>query len=84
MALAWQVRWWEFLRDTGGTGFWHETYFMRGGMEAVYDNIPDNIGFLKFAPVVAARGSMFSARRRLKLREDSSVPAAVNESELYE
>ena len=24
--------WWqEFLRDSGGTGFWHETYFMRGG-----------------------------------------------------
>ncbi len=77
--------WWkEFLRDTGGTGFWHETYFMRGGMEAVYDNIPDNIGFLKFAPVVAARGSMFSARRRLRLGEESSAPAAMNESELYE
>ena len=28
--------WWrQFLRDSGGTGFWHETYFMRGGMEAV-------------------------------------------------
>src|SRR5215469_10119393 len=26
--------WWrQFLRDSGGTGFWHETYFMRGGME---------------------------------------------------
>ena len=24
--------WWQnFLRDSGGTGFWHETYFMRGG-----------------------------------------------------
>ncbi|HXW76651.1 MAG TPA: DUF4188 domain-containing protein, partial [Candidatus Eremiobacteraceae bacterium] len=27
--------WWkEFLGDSGGTGFWHEAYFMRGGMEA--------------------------------------------------
>jgi hypothetical protein len=77
--------WWkEFLRDTGGTGFWHETYFMRGGMEAVYDNIPDRIGFLKFAPTIAARGSMFSARRRLGLGPESSVPAAVKETELYE
>ena len=28
--------WWtNFLRDSGGTGFWHETYFMRGGIEAM-------------------------------------------------
>ena len=28
-------QWWQrFVRDTGGTGFWHETYLMRGGMEA--------------------------------------------------
>jgi hypothetical protein len=28
--------WWQtFLRDSGGTGFWHETYFMRGGMDAI-------------------------------------------------
>jgi Monooxygenase af470-like len=32
--------WWQkFLRDSGGTGFWHEAYFMRGGMEAVYDDV---------------------------------------------
>jgi hypothetical protein len=30
--------WWQtFLKDSGGTGFWHETYFMRGGIEAIYD-----------------------------------------------
>ena len=77
--------WWkEFLRDTEGTGFWHEAYFMRGGMEAVYDNIPDSIGFLKFAPTTAARGAMFSARKRMKLGSESAVPPAVNETELYE
>ncbi len=28
--------WWlQFLRDSGGTGFWHETYFLAGGVEAV-------------------------------------------------
>jgi hypothetical protein len=76
--------WWrDFMRDTKGTGFWHETYFRRGGMEAVYDNIPDNIGFLNFAPVTAARGSMFSARRRL-LGQESPVPDVINETELYE
>ena len=38
--------WWKnFLRDTGGTGFWHEAYFMRGGMEAIYDTMPKQQGF---------------------------------------
>jgi hypothetical protein len=32
--------WWrDFLRSSPGTGFWHEAYFMRGGMEAVYDDV---------------------------------------------
>ena len=40
--------WWQqFLRDSGATGFWHEAYFMRGGMEAVYDDMPADIGFLR-------------------------------------
>ena len=54
--------WWlKFLKDTGGTGFWHETYFRRGGMEAIYDNVPQPIGFMGFAPVIPARGRMFGA-----------------------
>jgi hypothetical protein len=33
-------KWWrDFLRDAGGTGFWHELHSMRGGMEAVYDDM---------------------------------------------
>src|SRR5690349_3064373 len=52
--------WWtQFLRDSGGTGFWHEAYFMRGGMEAVYDDLVEEIGFLRFAPAHTARGAMF-------------------------
>ncbi len=32
--------WWKtFLKDSGGTGFWHETYCMRGGIEAIYDDV---------------------------------------------
>src|SRR6516164_6038789 len=54
------LRWKEFLRNSGGTGFWHEAYFMRGGMEAIYDDIPKRIGFAAFAPVAVARGPMFS------------------------
>jgi hypothetical protein len=78
-------QWWqEFLRDSGGTGFWHETYFMRGGMEALYDdvNLPP-LGFQAFAPSVPSRGSMFSARSRLHLAgEVPAQPAGVTERDL--
>jgi hypothetical protein len=62
--------WWkDFLRDSAGTGFWHETYFMRGGIEAIYDDIAKPIGMMSFAPLERARGPMFSARSRLGLGE---------------
>ena len=58
--------WWKtFLRDSGGTGFWHETYRAVGGIEAIYDDLRAPVGMLKFAPAVDARGGMFSARKRL-------------------
>lgn len=76
--------WWkEFLRNSGGTGFWHETYFMRGGMEAIYDDIPKGIGFGAFAPLHAARGNMFSARTRLKVQGSDTVPVPIVENDLY-
>ena len=75
--------WWKnFLRDSGGTGFWHETYTIRGGMEAIYDDIAPKIGFMSFAPIVHARGSMFTASYR-SARADNPEPV-VPESELYE
>lgn len=58
-------QWWQqFLRNTGGTGFWHETYFKAGGMEAIYVDIFDAIGLRQFAPVQPARKNLFSARSR--------------------
>jgi hypothetical protein len=74
--------WWKnFLRDSGGTGFWHETYLMRGGMEAIYDDLPAPIGFLRFAPEIPARGSMFGAARRAAQPQDAAP--VVREDELY-
>ena len=74
--------WWKkFLRDSGGTGFWHESYLMRGGMEAIYDDIPKPIGFAGFAPVQAARGTMFSASHRAG--QPGSAAPVTSESELY-
>lgn len=76
-------RWWlDFMRDAGGTGFWHEAYFMRGGMEAIWDEMPP-IGLARFAPTLQARGAMFSARRRARGDAAQAPEPVVPESELY-
>lgn len=85
--LAWSRsephrQWWtKFLKDSGGTGFWHETYLLRGGMEAVYDDMPQPIGMMRFAPVKPARGPMFGAAQRAG--SGHPQPAVVSETELY-
>ena len=56
--------WWrDFARDSGG-GIWHETYRLRGGMEAIYSGVP-GIGFARFAPERAPTGAFASARQRV-------------------
>lgn len=72
--LPHQAWWRDFLRDSHGTGFWHELYSMRGGMEAVYDDMPKPLGFGTFAPREQARGRMFGARGRLSREGDSAEP----------
>ena len=79
-------RWWQdFIRDSGGTGFWHETYFMRGGMEAIYDDVPrHDFGLAAFAPLADARGSMFSARSRSRLQGSTvPLPEGLSERDIY-
>lgn len=74
--------WWSgFVHDSGGTGFWHETYFKRGGMEAIYDDIFVPLGLSAFADVVPAKGAMFSARRRAGVSGEGYGSPAVSESE---
>jgi hypothetical protein len=77
------VWWQQFLRDSGGTGFWHEAYFTRGGMEAVYDDVVKDTGILRFAPVHAARGSMFTARGRVQRPGKPKTPVVVSEDDFY-
>ena len=75
--------WWQrFLRDSGGTGFWHETYFMRGGMEAIYDDLDEAFGFMRFAPTGPAKGPMFNARRRAGMEGQPSLRPGIPEDEL--
>lgn len=75
--------WWAgFVRDSSGTGFWHETYFKRGGMEAIYDDIFMPLGLSAFASVTAAKGAMFSARKRAGVEGAASIQPPLSESEL--
>jgi hypothetical protein len=75
--------WWKnFLRNSGGTGFWHESYSMRGGVEAIYDDVKSPVGMMHFAPLVDARGAMFSASARRGDSGNHPVPV-VAEGELY-
>jgi hypothetical protein len=75
-------QWWQqFLRDRRGTGFWHETYFRGGQVESIYIDMPA-VGLAKFAPVMQARGSMFSARRRLGMPEGGEPPPGIPDEEL--
>lgn len=75
-------QWWkEFLKNSGGTGFWHETYFLQGGMEAIYDDIPHPVGMMSFAPVLPARGPMFGAAARG--RKEFTGDPVLSENELY-
>jgi Domain of unknown function (DUF4188) len=66
--------WWTFLRGSAGTGFWHETYFMRGGIEAIYVDMPAPLGLLAFAHPTPASGVLFSARRRPGLGGQELAP----------
>ncbi len=85
--LAWtrsepHRQWWQrFLKDSGGTGFWHETYCRRGGIEAIYDDVPQPIGMMAFAPVIAARGPMFGAAARAG--QGAGEKPVLSEDELY-
>lgn len=77
-------RWWQqFLRDSGGTGFWHETYLMSGGMEAIYDDMNRPTGFASFAPTHPARGAMFSARRRAGDSKPLTAQPVIAETDYY-
>jgi hypothetical protein len=81
-SLPHQDWWHNFLRDPGGTGFWHETYFMGGGMEAIYDDLPEPVGFLHFATQSQARGAMFSARKRAGIAGEPPLKSAISEEDL--
>ena len=56
---------------------------MRGGMEAVYDDLVKDIGFLRFAPVHAAWRRMFTAPGRAQRPGEPTTPVVVSEGDFY-
>jgi len=78
--LAWTLtlphkRWWsDYLKDRGGTSFWHETYFRRGGFESMYVDVDDpGVGMSLFAPMRGATGPMLAARARVTADRAAAV-----------
>src|SRR5215469_3038229 len=63
-------------------GLWHETYSMRGGIEAIYGDVPPPLGLMGFAPIRPATGADFSARSRLKVDGEQMVDAPFRETEI--
>jgi hypothetical protein len=55
---------------------------MRGGMEAIFDDMRVPVGLMKVAPLRPARGPMFSARARAGLPGSAAVAAPVPEEAL--
>jgi hypothetical protein len=77
--------WWKnFIQKPVGYGLWHETYFIRGGMEAIYGDVPQPLGLMGFAPIRPATGAGFSSRSRLKVSGEQTVAPPVSENELPE
>jgi hypothetical protein len=59
--------WWKsFLKDPRSCGFWHETYSARGGIEAIYVELPERTGLGSFAPIRTPVGRFMSSRDRLQ------------------
>jgi len=78
------ANWWKsFVQKASGFGLWHETYFMRGGMEAIYGDVPPPLGLMGFAPIQPATGSTaFTARSRLKVAGEKTVDAPISETQI--
>ena len=58
--------WWrDFLQDAQTCGFWHEAYHARGGVEAIYVNLPRPGGLGAFAPERAPVGPFMTSRERM-------------------
>jgi hypothetical protein len=57
---------------------------MRGGVDAIYDDMTKPTGLARFASAKPARGAMFSARHRAgRHQEDLPITPVVTEQAYY-
>ena len=65
-SLPHQQWWQQFLRDRGGTGFWHETYLIKPGKyETIYSNMP-LFGLAAASSHERAEGKLSTARDHMR------------------
>jgi hypothetical protein len=58
---------------------------MRGGIDAIYDDMGKPTGMARFAPATPARGALFSARHRAgRDGQPLTVPPVVSEDGYYD
>ncbi|HKX78002.1 MAG TPA: DUF4188 domain-containing protein [Novosphingobium sp.] len=70
------AHWWKaFLSDTKGSGFWHEAYRARGGVEAIYVGMPERAGLGTFAPARKAIGPLMSSADRMRVDVETRTTA---------
>jgi len=72
------AEWWrKMVQGTRGTMIWHETYAMQGGIDAIWGstNKVEKLGLAQFAPNIEAKGSSYSARKRIH-RENGTETAS--------
>ncbi|GAB0112921.1 monooxygenase family protein [Acidisoma sp. C75] len=71
------AEWWRrFARPQAATGFWHEVYSARGGVEALYLGMPETgFGLGRFAPRLAPAGRLKSGRGRLEADREARAAA---------
>ena len=73
----------RFIRESGGTGFWHEAYYMRGGMEVDLRGHGGGYRIPDLRTELPARGAMFSARERSRVTGLQTTAAPLTEAQLY-
>ncbi|WP_431958124.1 monooxygenase family protein [Nocardia lijiangensis] len=77
--------WWRrFLNDPHrATSAWHEAYFSSGGMDLLYTDMDNTVGWARFAPTEIARGQTYSSRGRAGLADRGVAAPAVTEADFY-
>ncbi|MBF6211184.1 DUF4188 domain-containing protein [Nocardia puris] len=78
--------WWRrFLGDPKrSTAAWHEAYFISGGVDLLYTDMDNTVGWARFAPTTVARGQSYSSRGRAGLAAPGVAEPEIAETSFYD